>query len=126
MPLSTQFSSSDEWSATALHELVHWTAKRVDRDCSKYSFDTDERAMEELVAELGSMFLSMALKINGSMDKNNLAYINNWKSATKGKNCDRFIYKACSLAEKACKFLIPDFFKSNEETTVEAKEGVAA
>jgi antirestriction protein ArdC len=123
LPDATQFKSSDEWSGTALHELVHWTAKRVERDCTSYSFDIEERAMEELVAELGSMFLCMILKINGSMDVNNLAYLKSWKSATKGKHGDRFIYKACSLAEKACKYLVPDYFKKEE---TEDKENAAA
>lgn len=115
LPLASQFKSSNEWSATALHELVHWTAKRVDRECKNYSFDVEERSMEELVAELGAMFLCMNLRIDGYMDKNNLAYIKSWKSAAKGKNGERFIYKACSLAEKACKFLIGDVLNTQEE-----------
>jgi len=115
LPLASQFKSSDEWAATALHELMHWTAKRVDRECKNYAFDVEERSMEELVAELGAMFLCMTLKIDGYMDKNNLAYIASWKKAAKGKNGDRFIYKACSLAEKACKFLVGDQLNTTEE-----------
>lgn len=125
LPLASQFTNSNDWSGTCLHELVHWTAKRVDRDCSKYSFDVEERAMEELVAELGSMFLCMTLKIDGYMDVNNLAYLKSWKGATTGKNGERFIYKACSLAEKACKFLIGDLLveKSEEpDVVLEAAE----
>jgi antirestriction protein ArdC len=117
IPLSSQFSSQDAHSGTLIHEIVHWSARRVDRDCSKYSFDIEERALEELVAELGSMFICKTLGINGYMDKNNLAYIKSWKSAAKGKNGDRFIYKACSLAEKACKFLIGDLLESKTEST---------
>lgn len=115
LPLAAQFNTSDEWAATALHELVHWSAKRVQRECKDYAFDVEERAMEELVAELGAMYLCMNLKIDGAMDKNNIAYIKNWKEATKGKNGERFIYKACSLAEKACKFLIGDKLNTTDE-----------
>jgi len=106
IPNVKQFKDADEWSGTCLHEMVHWTASRVDRDCSKYGFDTEERAMEELVAELGSMFLSMKLKVNGQTDENSLAYLSSWKKAAKGKNGKRFVYKACRLAEKACKHIL--------------------
>jgi antirestriction protein ArdC len=116
MPLSSQFSSSDEFANVCLHEIVHWTAKRVDRDCKNYHFDIEERAMEELVAELGSMFLCKNFKINGFMNKNNLAYIKSWKDAARGKNGNNFIYKACSLAEKACKYLIGDEINVKSET----------
>jgi antirestriction protein ArdC len=108
LPNVKQYKNVDDWSGTALHELVHWTAHktRCDRDLSKYGFDVDTRAFEELVAELGSMFLQMQLGINGWMDQNNIKYIDGWKKATKGKKGDRFIYKACKLAEEACKYII--------------------
>ena len=106
LPHVQQYDDVDQWCVTALHELVHWTAKRVNRDCGDYHFDTDARAMEELVAELGSMYLCMQLNINGYMDKQNLAYIKNWKAAAKGKNGDKFIYKACKLAEAASNYIL--------------------
>ena len=106
LPDVKQYEEVDQWCNTALHELVHWTASRVDRDCSKYNFDVDSRAMEELVAELGAMYLSMMLNINGHMDKQNLAYIKSWRDAAKGKNGDKFIYKACKLAEEAAKYIL--------------------
>lgn len=125
MPLASQFINQKSHSGCCIHEIIHWTAKRVNRDCSNYSFDVEERALEELVAELGSMFICKNLGIDGYMDQNNLAYIKSWKSATKGKNGDRFIYKACSLAEKACKFLIGDILnkvESEPEVILEAAE----
>jgi antirestriction protein ArdC len=108
LPHVQQYTEVDAWCNTALHELVHWTAHkdRVNRDCGSYSFDVDARAMEELVAELGAMYLCMQLNINGYMDDQNLAYIKSWKSAAKGKNGDRFIYKACKLAEEASKYIL--------------------
>lgn len=106
LPHVQQYDDCDQWCNTALHELIHWTASRVKRDCSSYHFDVDARAMEELVAELGSMYLCMKLNINGYMDKQNLAYIKNWKSAAKGTNGNKFIYKACKLAEEASKYIL--------------------
>ena len=106
LPNVQQYDNADRWANTALHELVHWTAKRVDRDCSSYHFDTESRAMEELVAELGAMYLCMNLKINGYMDEQNLAYIKSWRSAANGKNGDKYIYKACKLAEIASNYIL--------------------
>ena len=106
VPLVNQYKEKDEWSATCLHEMIHWTAKRVSRDCDKYHFDVEARAMEELVAELGAMFLSMKLKINGKSEENSIAYISHWKKAANGNNGKKFVYKACRLAEEACKYIL--------------------
>jgi antirestriction protein ArdC len=108
LPSVKQYDDADQWSGVALHELVHWTAHktRCKRDLSQYGFDVENRAFEELVAELGSMFLQMQLGINGWMDQNNIKYIDGWKKATKGKKGDKFIYKACKLADEACKYII--------------------
>lgn len=110
MPLASQFKEevggSDAWGGTTLHELIHWSASRCGHDCSKYSFDIDSRAFEELVAELGSMLLCMTLGVNGVLDEQNLAYIKSWKSAARGKNGERFIYKACKMAEERAKFIL--------------------
>jgi antirestriction protein ArdC len=119
LPSVKQYDDVDQWSGTALHELVHWTdhKDRCDRDLSKYGFDIDTRAFEELIAELGSMFLQMQLGINGWMDQNNIKYIDGWKKATKGKKGDKFIYKACKLADEACKYIF-----ENAEIVIEETE----
>lgn len=106
MPLSEQFVSGEAHASVCIHELIHWTASRVNRDCSKYHFDVEDRAMEELVAELGAMFLSMKLKINSHCDENSLAYISSWKKGAKGNNGKKFVYKACRLAEEVCKYIL--------------------
>ena len=106
LPDIRQYESQDQWCGTALHELVHWTSPRVNRNIESYAFDIEDRAFEELVAELGSMFLCMRLKIDAFMDDQSLAYINNWKSAIKGKRGDKFVYKACKLAEEASRFIL--------------------
>lgn len=121
LPLVQQFTNEDDWAATALHELVHWSAKRVGRDASKYSFDISERAMEELVAELGSMYLCMNLKINGLENENSLSYISEWKKAIRGPKGKSFMYKACKLAEESAHYILKN---SNllEETEEESNE----
>ena len=57
MPWLEQFNSVDDFHATQLHELVHWTGhpSRLARKCG--SFGSSDYAKEELVAEMGSAFL---------------------------------------------------------------------
>ena len=119
------YSDVDSWAVTCIHELIHWTSHkdRVNRNCNDYHFDVESRAMEELVAELGSMYICMRLKINGAMDTNNMAYIAEWKKAAHAKNGDKFFYKACKLAEEAAKYILKNSGYMEEET--EEKEDAA-
>ena len=72
MPDIEQFDSSEEYYGVFLHELIHWTGikDRCNR-CSDYAF-------EELVAELGSIFLGMELEVQVSPQPSNVKYLNNW------------------------------------------------
>jgi antirestriction protein ArdC len=120
IPDVKQVESLDKWNCTVLHELIRWTADRVERDCSKYNFDVEERALEELVAELGSMFLCMKLNMNSYADENSMAYLKSWISAAKGKNGKNFVYRACKLAEKACNYIIENtFLNENKEEDIQ-------
>jgi antirestriction protein ArdC len=96
----------DAWSGTCIHELIHWTADKVGHNVENYHFDIESRALEELVAELGSMYLCMRMNINGWSDSQNLAYINSWIKASKSKNGEKLIYKASKLAEERCNFIL--------------------
>jgi len=122
IPLVGQYKEVDQWCNTVLHELIHWTASRVSRNCDDYGFDIEERALEELVAELGAMFLCMKLNINGYLNEQNLAYIQNWQNATKSKKGERFIYKACKLAEEAATYILKTSGLYNDETDEEDEE----
>lgn len=125
LPNYKQFKDKRAYVGTAIHELVHWTASRVNRNCETYGFDIEERALEELVAEIGTMYLCMRMGVDGVMNKENLAYVNMWKKGIKGKNGKGMIYKACKLAEVAAKYIINesglDIFS---EIEVEEKETV--
>lgn len=103
MPPFSAFVSAEAFATTLAHEGVHWTAKRVDRDLSRYSKDRSERAREELVAELGSVFFAadMALAIEPRDD--HAAYLKSWLDVLKGDK--RAIIQAASQAEKAVSYL---------------------
>lgn len=89
--------------STLLHELTHWTAPedRANRphDYSKIK----ERALEELVAELGAAFLCASLGITPQTRKDHAQYLESWLRAL--KKDDRAIFRAAAQASKAAEYL---------------------
>lgn len=81
MPPVKAFESPDAYAATFLHELTHWTGhdSRLPRQCAKdYSADIKARALEELVAEMGSLFLGVHYGIKSDV-VNHASYVDSWK-----------------------------------------------
>ena len=65
MPPFETFRDAESYAATLAHELTHWTKhdKRLGRDLGRVRYGDEGYAREELVAELGSAFLSADLGI---------------------------------------------------------------
>jgi antirestriction protein ArdC len=104
MPEIGTFLSSENYYATAFHELTHWTSEknRCDRDLSKGRFGNSEYAFEELVAELGAAFLCSQHGIAG--DLRHAGYIENWLKVLKNDN--KAIFKASALAQSATDYIM--------------------
>ena len=104
MPDRERFESAENFYAVALHELTHWTghASRCNRDL-KNRFGDEAYAMEELVAELGSAFLTAEIGIHGRLE-GHACYIKSWLKAL--KNDKRAIVTAASKASQAARFLL--------------------
>src|SRR5206468_285758 len=68
LPPEPAFTGREQYLATALHELGHWSGAkhRLDRDLSG-RFGTRAYAAEELVAELNAAFLCAHLGIKGEL-----------------------------------------------------------
>lgn len=83
LPPKGQFPSADNYYATALHEVGHWTGhpSRLDRDLS-HPFGSEGYAKEELRAELGSYLLGSELGI-GHDPGQHMAYVGSWIKALK-------------------------------------------
>lgn len=105
MPPFASFVSAEAHAGILAHELTHWTAAkhRLDRDLSRYSRDKEERAREELIAELGSVFLAADLGLEISPREDHAAYLQSWLSVL--ANDKRAIFQAASHAERAVTFL---------------------
>ena len=98
LPPEEAFHGPEHWSATALHELAHWTghSSRLDRDIMN-KFGTPAYAIEELRAELASVFVGSTLGLPTDIP-NHASYLASWIKSL--KNDKREIFKAASDAQK--------------------------
>jgi antirestriction protein ArdC len=105
MPCIDFFRDSESYYATLAHETTHWTRhpSRLDRDFGRKRFGDEGYAMEELVAELGSAFLSADLELTPEVREDHAAYIASWIKVLKDDK--RAIFTAASHAQRAADFL---------------------
>ena len=108
------FHTSAGYYSTILHELVHWTG-HISRLARQLTY-----AEEELVAEIGSMFLSAATGIPQTEENfgNDVAYVRSWLSRVKTKDKGNTIFKAAAAANKAVNFLLEKAGMITTKTTV--------
>lgn len=107
MPPKEDFKSTESYYSTLLHELTHWTGheSRLNRNQKGSKYDTDY-AFEELVAEMGSMFIVSSAGIIQTKGEfqNHVSYVNSWlKSLKRDSN---YICRAAAEANKAADFLL--------------------
>ena len=104
------FRSDEAFTRVLLHEMTHSTghpsalARELDT-----RFGSPSYAEEELVAELGSLFLSADLGIQstdlkGEFYENHVSYLESWMSAL--ENDPSYLFKAASKADHADTFIM--------------------
>ncbi len=105
MPCIDLFRNAISYYATLGHETIHWTRhpSRLDRDFGRKRFGDEGYAVEELVAELGSAFLSADLELTPDIRDDHAAYIGSWIKVL--KNDKRAIFTAAAHAQRAADFL---------------------
>ena len=104
LPNPSTFSNDKDYYMTLLHEIVHWSgsANRLARGSLKqYATSKKLRAEEELVAEIGSVFLAAHFEIVGNLE-NHASYISDWKRLLSTQN----VTSAISAAGKAFHWLV--------------------
>jgi antirestriction protein ArdC len=101
MPPFESFRDAESFYATLAHETTHWTRhpSRLDRDFGRKRFGDEGDAMEELVAELGSAFLSPDLDLTPDVREDHASYIASWIKVLKDDK--RAIFTAASHAQRA-------------------------
>lgn len=119
LPHVEQFKSQADYSATALHELVHWSGHQS-RLCREYGkrFGDSAYAREELVAEIGAAFLCARVGIDGQLQ--HASYIASWIKALKDDK--RAIVTAAAAAQRAADYLTdePAYSERTEESSIAA------
>ncbi len=107
VPAKEGFISTYAYYSSVLHELIHSTAKGVERNIGK-SFGSDAYNREELVAQIGSQMLLAHFQIayDDSEFENDMAYIDGWASKLKVKDNVSEIAKASAQAEKAMQYFL--------------------
>ena len=104
MPQQEQFKDWDNYHATLLHEMTHWSGhkSRLDRDLTG-RFGSEAYAAEELIAEMGSAFLcaQLGIELEGLQHPQ---YLENWLKVLKGDK--RAIFTASSKAREASEYLL--------------------
>ena len=104
LPTKETFKTNQDFYATALHELGHWTGNknRLDRDFSKSKkFGDSAYALEELVAELTCAMSCAYLGLDGQLQ--HAEYIGSWLKVLKSD--PKAILTAGAQAQKAFNFL---------------------
>jgi antirestriction protein ArdC len=107
MPPIETFRDVVSYYATLAHEGVHWSGAkhRIDRDLLRYAKDRTARAREELIAELGAVFLCADLGIVPEMEPraDHASYIASWVEVL--SNDKRAIFSAAAHAQRAVAYL---------------------
>lgn len=105
MPLFALFKKADYFYSTLGHETVHATGSpaRCNRQLGN-RFGSELYAAEELVAELGSAFLSAELQLETEPKTDNAPYVENWLKVLKSDK--RAIFTAASKAQQAVDWLV--------------------
>lgn len=105
MPAFALFKKADYFYSTLAHEAIHATGaqSRCNRQLGN-RFGSESYAAEELIAELGSAFLSAELQLETMPKTDNAPYIENWLKVL--KNDKRAIFTAASKAQQAMDWLL--------------------
>lgn len=110
MPKLEQFFGSEEYYCILFHEIIHATGhtnrlNRFSNNTTTGRFGDAEYSKEELIAEMGAVYLSSYAGIsNESLRNNSAAYLNGWIKAL--KDDPTLIITAANKAQKATAFVL--------------------
>ena len=123
MPERSSFESATGFYQVALHELTHWTG--APNRCNRPLLGRqhiESYAFEELVAEMGSAFLTDHCAMPGVLQ--HAAYIESWLTAL--RNDQQLILAAAAQAQRAADYLLPPLAEEAQTAEVPMREREAA
>lgn len=132
MPQIKAFKKETSYYSTYFHEITHSTGAkhRLDRDLSGKR-RSKSYAFEELIAELGAVFLCSEAGILFHTKENSAKYLKGWNDALVNEleNDNRFFLKASAQAQKAVNYILdrdPEREDQEKEQIVKVKKTVKA
>ena len=128
MPPRKHFHSEEEFYSTFFHEYIHSTGSngRIDREKGGGK-RSKTYAAEELVAEIGALYLAAEAGFLYTTVKNSATYIKGWSTKlTKEITKDnKYFIRACSEAQKAVDYILnlnadgkPKYYEDLEKKVV--------
>lgn len=107
IPPLAQHISAEEFHGSLLHECIHATGhpKRLARLHMDAKFGSAEYAREELIAEIGTCMVLLAVNLPASQTslQNHAAYIGSWLKLLREDKAE--IFRAAALAQKAVDYI---------------------
>lgn len=126
LPLRSAFKSMESFAATAAHELIHSTGheNRLNREFGSWPADgkPDERyCMEELRAEIGSLFLlnDLQIPIAEPWKQSSAAYVKYYIQMMQAD--PNILFRAAADAEKGENYLLKRYGKSRKLELIEER-----
>lgn len=124
LPELDRFNSMQDYYATALHEISHSTGheSRLNRFPKDRVQTDDEYAIEELRAELSSVFLQadLGIELEGRHITNHAAYLRSWLSQV--QNDPKIFYSAVRDAEEITSFITGNYLQASADAADEELE----
>lgn len=107
VPVIDQYEAPESFYATLCHEHIHWTGAehRLDRTKGK-RFGDEDYAREELVAELGAVFVAAHLGIESEPHPEHAKYLASWLKGLKEN--PTYLSKSATKAAAALDFLVTE------------------
>jgi len=123
LPERSAFADATAYSQVALHELTHWSG--AESRCNRPLLGRahiESYAFEELVAELGSAFLTDHCGLPGVLQ--HASYIESWLQAL--RNDKKLIFTAASQAQRAADYLLAPLTVAAEAMHADTTQALAA
>lgn len=107
LPKVSDFKDETEYWSSLFHELIHWSGiedrlKRI----KALGYSKEEYSFEELVAEIGSSYLSALCGISPKVVDNQISYIDGWMRLSKEE--ENIFPRAAAEASKAVEYILGD------------------
>ena len=123
-PPPQAFDSVGAWASTLAHEHAHWTGQRTGR-FSNHIASAEDRAREELVAELAAVVICSALGIEHEPVEHHAAYLRSWSSHLRGVDGGAALTSAAAAASKAAGLVVEAISRGLKARTAAVAEGPA-